>query len=152
MTRRVPLRYFIRPGGVQKVARKRTQLGAVEVVLVVERHRVPARFRVHAPAHMRDGVRLFVAPRREVAAHQVSIEPAAFDACDEIVLDDQLNWFFEVAFEGQIDIALGHYQPPVHTALRRKRQAQPTRPVRNGAWPRGVTPAAAHLRANQVDR
>ena len=55
---RVPAGDLVRAGRVEEVAGERAQLGAVEVALVVEGHRVPARRRVHAPADVRDGVRL----------------------------------------------------------------------------------------------
>ena len=138
-------------GRIEEVAGEGAQFRAVEIRLVVERHRFPACRRVHAPADMADGIGLAVAPGGDVGAEQVGIEIVAGDLGDIVVRDRQRHRRFHIAFEGQVHVAAVEHQRAGHAAGRREAQAQAARPVGHGAGPLGEAPAAARRRAVQPD-
>ena len=97
-------------GRVEEIAGERAQLGAVALALIVHRERLVAGARVHAPADVRGGVGLAVAPGGEVAAHQLGIGPLPLDRHHVVALDPERDAAVKVALEGEVDIALIHHE------------------------------------------
>ncbi|MNC97016.1 hypothetical protein D3C83_145420 [compost metagenome] len=84
----MPARDFIGAGRIQKIAREGALLGAVHIALVVQRDRIPACARIHAPAHVRDRIGFAVAPSGEIVAHQLGVQRIAFDL-RHVITDDR---------------------------------------------------------------
>src|SRR5438105_13024171 len=74
---------------VQKVAGERALLRSIHVAAIVQGERFPARSRIRAPADVRHGAGLAVAPGSEIFAHQLRVQPGAFDRGDVISVDRQ---------------------------------------------------------------
>src|SRR5579862_9923054 len=68
MSQRMAAGDFVGAGGVEEIAGEGALLGAVDVALVIQGQRIPARAGVHAPADVRYRVGLAVSPGGEVFA------------------------------------------------------------------------------------
>ena len=95
-------------------------------------------------------VRLGVAPRGEVPAHQLGVEAVAADLAHVVASIAEPDRVAEVALEGEVDVARREHERAVHARRGRKREAQPAGPVRDRARLRGVAPDAADARALEL--
>ena len=86
---------------------------------------------------MGDRVGLAVAPGGEVAPHQLGVRALALDARDVVGLQRQPHRSFQIALEGQIDIAAVEHQRAVDGAALGEAHDDAARPVRQRTGPVG---------------
>ena len=96
---------------------------------------------------MRHRVGVLVAPRRQIRAEQLGVGPLAFDLGHVVVLQREPHRRFEIALEGEIDVAAVEHQRAVDAVRLRKAHHDAARPMRERAGLFGPAPDADGRRA-----